>query len=251
MISVCMTTYNGEKFVEQQVNSILSQLTITDELIISDDCSTDGTMEILKSIRDPRVKIVTNQKTEQQYSFGYTSRNVENALKHAKGIYIFIPDQDDIWLTGHVTKLTDALVNADLVMSDCIIVDQDLNTLVESKFAGEGVKRGVLRNFIKSGYLGCCMAFRKEVLQYVLPFPKNVPHDLWIALTVDIRGTFKLLPEQTILYRRHDNNVSATPIIASNKNSNLPKNNHSLWFKINYRLILAKALIRFLLKKNE
>ena len=89
MISVCMATYNGEKYLREQVGSILTQLGENDELVVSDDGSTDSTIDILKSYNDPRIKIFINTGRH-----GVNS-NFENALRHADGDYIFLSDQDD------------------------------------------------------------------------------------------------------------------------------------------------------------
>ncbi|EXY58193.1 glycosyltransferase, partial [Bacteroides fragilis] len=91
LISVCIATYNGEKFIVEQLKTILSQLTDFDEIIISDDHSSDCTLSLIRSFRDPRIKIYLNENDK-----GYTS-NFENALKKATGEIIFIADQDDIW----------------------------------------------------------------------------------------------------------------------------------------------------------
>lgn len=92
MISVCMATYNGEEYIKEQLESILCQLGEMDEIIISDDGSTDNTLNIIESYNDSRIKIHINT---GKHGFVY---NFENALQKAKGEYIFLSDQDDIWL---------------------------------------------------------------------------------------------------------------------------------------------------------
>ena len=94
MISVCIATYNGEKYIKEQLLSILPQLGKKDEVIISDDHSTDNTLDIVKGLNDNRIKIVMNNREK-----GYTS-NFENALSYAIGDYIFLSDQDDIWMSN-------------------------------------------------------------------------------------------------------------------------------------------------------
>ncbi|MEK5777350.1 glycosyltransferase, partial [Acinetobacter nosocomialis] len=96
MISVCLATYNGEKYIVEQLTSILSQLSPTDEVIISDDHSTDETLLLIKSLNDPRIKIITNELGK-----GYT-KNFENAINHSSGDYIFLSDQDDVWVENKV-----------------------------------------------------------------------------------------------------------------------------------------------------
>ena len=90
MISVCMATYNGEKYIQEQIDSILCQLSKDDELVISDDHSTDATCDIIKSYNDRRIKLFLNELAK-----GVT-HNFENALLHSKGDIIFLADQDDV-----------------------------------------------------------------------------------------------------------------------------------------------------------
>jgi len=127
-VSVCIATYNGEKYIKEQLTSILIQLEDTDEIIISDDSSTDQTVEIIKSLDDKRISIFEHQ------IFKSHVYNFENALKHAKGDYIFLADQDDIWLPGKINKTLSLLQNNDLVLSDAIVVDENENILFESFF---------------------------------------------------------------------------------------------------------------------
>jgi len=241
MISVCMATYNGEKYIKEQLDSIIKQLNDDDEIVISDDGSTDKTISIINNYNDSRIKIYHHVKKKQKFKFGYVSKNFENALRNAKGDFIFLADQDDIWLGDKVEKQTLALQNADLVLSDCKIVDESLKVIVTSKFNLENVKIGFLKNIYKSGYLGCCMAFRKNTLEYILPFPKNVPHDLWIGLIANYKGKFNLQNNQLLLYRRHSNNISATNPLFLERKRNLPKNNNSLFFKLSYRFYILVA----------
>ena len=93
-ISVCIATYNGAKYIEEQVQSILYQLSEKDEIINSDDGSKDNTLAIIKSLNDARIKVIHNT-----LKHGLVS-NFENAIKHADGDYIFLSDQDDIWTSN-------------------------------------------------------------------------------------------------------------------------------------------------------
>lgn len=204
MISVCMATYNGEKYIKEQIDSILVQLESEDELIISDDGSTDKTIDIINSYKDSRIKLLANN------SHCYTA-NFENSLRHAKGDYIFLSDQDDVWLSGKVSRTINLLKNYDFVICNAVIVDSNLNVLNESRNELLLVKNGFLRNYIKTKYLGCCMAFTRNVLNFSLPFPTNHDlclHDAWIALICEFK--FRTYVDNTplILYRRHKNAIS-------------------------------------------
>ena len=95
MISVCMATYNGAQFIKEQIDSILCQLSTEDELIISDDGSTDETLSIINSYKDNRIKVFQHKAAEGS-AFIKATRNFENAMSHAVGDYIFLSDQDDM-----------------------------------------------------------------------------------------------------------------------------------------------------------
>ncbi|MDQ1095139.1 glycosyltransferase involved in cell wall biosynthesis [Chryseobacterium sp. SORGH_AS909] len=242
MISVCMATYNGEKYIKEQLDSILKQLSQNDEIIISDDGSNDETLSIIDRYNDSRIKVYHHTPKKQKFKFGYVSKNFENALIRAKGDFIFLSDQDDVWLDDKVTRQVGALQHADLVLSDCHIVDESLNSIFPSKFKLENVNVGFWKNLYKSGYLGCCMAFKRELLEYILPIPDDVPHDLWIGLVVKHKkNKFNLLNSPEIYYRRHKHNVSATSALLSEKEGNLPVNNNTMLFKLSYRWYTLKA----------
>lgn len=201
-----MATYNGETYIKEQLESILFQLEIDDEVIISDDISTDKTIETIKTFNDPRIHIYQNSKEK-----GYT-RNFENALEKATGDIIFLADQDDIWMHNKVQNMKKYLLEYDFVVSDNIIVDKNLNIIHESHFQIYKTKQGFIKNLLLPRYVGACMAFKKEVLQKSLPFPKNArlsAHDYWICLIAELFFKVYKLDEPLIKYRRHASNTSS------------------------------------------
>ncbi len=206
MISVCMATYNGEKYLREQVDSILAQLGNDDELIISDDGSTDSTIRILESYNDSRIKIFHNIKNHG------VNGNFENALNQANGDYIFLSDQDDVWIPGKVETCINALQTSKCVVHDCYVVDGNLIITSDSFFAERGSRSGFFHNWIKNGYLGCAMAFRREILELVLPIPLKLPvwHDIWIGVLCDIKFGVTFIPFKGIYFRRHSTNTSVT-----------------------------------------
>jgi len=206
MISVCMATYNGEKYIQEQIDSILAQLGPDDELVISDDLSIDTTLSIIKGYQDSRIKLFLH---EQNHGF---VRNFENALSHASGDVVFLADQDDIWMPYKIEDSLAALQNADFVVSDCITIDGQLNVLSNSRIKDFNIKTGFWRLMIKTRYLGCCMAFRKCVLEAALPFPANaylMEHDLWLAAVAECYFKTALIEKPLIKYRRHGTNASS------------------------------------------
>jgi glycosyltransferase involved in cell wall biosynthesis len=205
MISVCMATYNGMPFLVDQVNSILIQLGNDDELIVSDDGSSDGTLEWLVSIDDSRIRLLKNAGKKGPIG------NFQNALMHARGNFIFLSDQDDIWCDNKVELISQKLENFVLVVSDCSIINEEGATLDKSFFLSRHSGAGIFRNLYKNSYLGCCMAFRSELLKFALPFPNGIHmHDWWLGLVAEMVGKVCFLPEPLMQYRRHQNNYSET-----------------------------------------
>ena len=226
-ISVCIATYNGEKFIYDQLQSILVQLSENDEVVVSDNYSSDNTIKIIESISDSRIKILFLKKST-------LIKNFENALLHSSGDYIFLADQDDIWLPGKVEIMVKGLKSYDLVVSDCVVANDDLQTICTSFYSINRSRSGFFKNIIKNSYVGCCMAFNRKTLEASLPFPENIPmHDWWIGLVGELIGKVIFLDNKLILFRRHDSNASIT----GNK-STFP-----LIIRFKWRFILAKEII--------
>lgn len=231
MISVCMATYNGEKYIREQMDSILQQLGEGDELIISDDLSSDKTVEIIKSYKDKRIKLYIHGDNH-----GFV-RNFENVLVHADGDIIFLSDQDDIWMPDKVKVTIAALANCDFTVSDCITINENEQVISQSRIKDYNIKTGFWRLMIKTRYLGCCMAFRRSVLEAALPFPENaylMEHDLWLAAVAECYFKTSLIEEPLIKYRRHGGNVSSG---GASKGYSVP-------IKIYRRLYRLKCLAR-------
>lgn len=200
MISVCMATYQGEPFVQEQLASILSQLGEGDEVVISDDCSTDGTLRVVEQLADPRIRVLENPT-----NLGY-SRNFEHALGNARGDIVFIADQDDVWLPGKVTTMLEALEHHDLVVSDVVVVDGELAEIHPSHFDFHGTRAGFVRNLLQTRYIGAAMAMHRRVLDLALPLPRNTTlcaYDYWIAVVAELYFDVGLVERPLMLYRRH------------------------------------------------
>ncbi|MGK4076596.1 glycosyltransferase [Bacteroides sp. CACC 737] len=234
MISVCLASYNGESYIREQIDSILSQLSRDDELIISDDSSLDNTVDIVKSYNDDRIKLISFVRDKSIYkkSSRLITTNFENALMYAKGEHIFLSDQDDIWLPGKVQMCLAALKQADLVVHDCIVVNSIKERLYDSYFDLIKIHGGFYSNFLKIKYLGCCMAFNRNILDAVLPMKPYIAHDTWFCLLSELLFKTARLPQQLVLYRRHENNMSTATETSCNP----------LWFKIYYRIPILLAV---------
>ncbi len=204
-ISVAMATYNGEKYITEQIDSILKQLSENDELIISDDGSTDKTIKIIEKYKDKRIKLLKGPHNGVKQNFA-------NAITNCKGKYIFLSDQDDVWLEKKVDKVLNTFENekCTCVLHDNIVFDSASGkTIIESFFKYRHCQSGALKNIIKNSYIGCCMAFSREIIDEILPIPNKIEmHDQWIGIISDLYGKTSLLEEKLIKYRRHDSNVS-------------------------------------------
>ena len=236
-ISVCMATYNGAKYITEQLQSILSQLGENDEVVISDDGSSDNTRELIGAISDNRIRLVINGGSK-----GYTS-NFENALRLSTGDYIFLSDQDDVWLPGKVNNFIKLFKHYDFIVSDCIVVDCQLNCVNPSHFKIHNVKQGFIRNYLLPRYVGACMGFKRVVLQQALPFPpqrKYVAHDYWLSLIAELKFKVCVLDEPYLLYRRHSNNTSNGGARSTN----------SLYHKLMVRVVSGYCLFKRIMLDN-
>lgn len=204
-ISVCMATYNGARYLRPQLDSILDQLGPDDELLVQDDGSSDETPEILRSYDDPRIQLVANER-----NLGVIS-TFERCLARARHDIVFLADQDDEWLPGKLDAMVAHFLDPHVtgVVTDALIVDADNAVTGDSIFPHFHSGPGVLHNFVKNSYLGCCMAVRRDVLAVALPVPRSVrTHDGWIGITADMMGEVVFLPTPYVRYRRHGANLS-------------------------------------------
>lgn len=235
MISVCMATYNGARFIREQIDSILLQLGADDELIVSDDGSTDGTLEILAeyATADARVRVLHHEKKNLAYAkikhsrnFYYATDNFENALRQAKGDYIFLADQDDVWLPEKKSKMIASLQenDSDCVMCNFSTVDERGKIMQKNGLKKNPISKTIFFRIIKSRLIGSSMVLKKCVLEKSLPFPKFLlAHDLWLGC---FSKKITFFDEPLTLYRRYEGNVS----------SGIDKSKNSFLYKIAYRL---------------
>ncbi len=205
-ISVALAAYKGEQFIAEQLDSILPQLGENDEIIVSDDFPQGFTRDVIEQYanKDKRIKYIEGR------SKGVVE-NFENALRACSGDVIFLCDQDDVWMPDKVSCVMAEIANgADLVLHDAAVTDGDLNITEPSFFAIHGSNADFRHNLIRNTFVGCCMAFTKQVALDTLPFPKELPmHDWWIALSA-IKLGYKvvLLDKPLIKWRRHGDNVT-------------------------------------------
>ena len=207
-IGVVIATYNGSKYIKEQIESIINQTALSDLVIVSDGNSSDDTVDICCSLLKNagfESKLLTSEK---QLS---VVENFEKAYKNCNCDYVFFCDQDDVWLPDKVESVMTEIRNgACLVLHDASVTDADLNITDESYFFFFFSNASLIDNMIKNSFVGCCMAFTKELMSETLPFPADLPmHDWWIALVAlkKNRRTV-LLNKPLILWRRHGDNVT-------------------------------------------
>ncbi len=226
-ISVAMATFNGEKYIKEQLDSILVQLNKNDEVIISDDGSTDNTVSIINSYNDSRIKLING-------THNGIKKNFENAINNCNGKYIFLSDQDDIWEPNKINKVLETFnkYHCSCVIHDCVVFNSDNNEIIyNSFFSFRKSKKGIIKNIIKNSYIGCCMAINSNIKDKILPIPNDIyMHDQWIGLICEKNNGSIFINDKLIRYRRHNNTVT-----------NLKHN--SILKMIKYRICLIKRII--------
>ena len=240
MVSVCLTTHNGEKFILKQIKSITSQLGNDDELIISDDNSTDNTLGIINSICDKRIKIY-NFASEYPKEKRWTlinhriSFNFLNAINHSKGDIILFSDQDDIWLDNKIETIKASLKEKDLVISNFSIIDENDVILKKKFYSNFRFIYPFWLYALSPHFTGCAMGFKRWILDIALPFPNEIScgHDNWIGLCAMKFGKIGYIPEPLFMHRVHSSNNS----FLAKKSSN------SFLMKLNWRLCAFFAII--------
>ncbi|MDR2423258.1 MAG: glycosyltransferase family 2 protein [Prevotellaceae bacterium] len=209
LISVALATCNGEKFIREQLNSILWQTYPNFEIVIADDCSTDSTPEILKEYAEkyPNVSIYPNVQKVGMV------KNFEKALRHCKGDFIAFADQDDIWLPDKLQYLFSNIDdNTTMIYHDSAYIDVNGNFM--NKRASDYRKFISGRNlFMMNETSGLCIyghasMFCKTLLEKALPLCEHISHDGWIIYIAMLEGNLKALPDAKVLYRQHGHNVS-------------------------------------------
>lgn len=239
-ISVCMATYNGEKYIKEQIESIIKNLNAEDEVIIVDDKSKDKTVSIIKSYNDKRIVLIKNEK-----NLG-VNKSFEIGINNCKNEYIFLADQDDIWIDGRVNKMLESLIEnqKSIVAGNQEFIDSfgkkiDYSTLELDMNDSEKKIKNMYRIFRGNAYYtGCAMAFKRDIKNKILPFPNYIEsHDLWIAKIGILENTIFHLQEKVLKRRIHGSNVSI--------------GNRSLTKKIKSRVIFLISVIEILIKRRK
>lgn len=207
LVSIVLCTYNGATFLEEQLQSLINQSYPHIEIVVSDDGSTDGTIAILKKYEHhPKIHLHLHSKNE-----GYI-KNFEKALGFIKGDFIAFSDQDDVWVPNKIDVLASNIREHLLVYSDSLLVNEygeNLNKKLSDislMYSGKSTRGFILWNVV----WGHTMLIKKELLQYCLPIPKAIPHDIWMAFKATTLGGIHYIDEVLTHYRQHANTVTTT-----------------------------------------
>lgn len=208
LVSIAMCTYNGERFIKEQLESILSQSYKNLEIIITDDCSCDNTREIIKnfSLKDSRIKYFFNEK-----NLGFI-KNFEKSISLCTGDYIALSDQDDIWVDEKIEIFLDKIRDSKLIYSDALLIDDKSNFLQDrlivphkNPISGSSPLSFLFTNCVS----GNTLMFERTLLKDILPMHNNLAfHDTWIALIASTKGSIVYHEKPLTLYRRYDDQVT-------------------------------------------
>ncbi|CAM4015524.1 glycosyltransferase [Arcobacter cloacae] len=208
LVSIAMCTYNGSRFIKEQLDSILDQTYDNLEIVIVDDNSKDNTVEIINEYiqKDKRIKLFENT-----YNLGFV-KNFEKAISLCVGDYIALADQDDIWKTNKLEIFLNEIKTNILIYSDSIVIDENSNISNKEFIRSNAnlVKGKCNKSFIFSNCVsGNTLMFKKEIIPYIIPIPLSVSfHDIWIAFVASTIGTITYTEESYTYYRRYNEQVT-------------------------------------------
>ncbi len=218
-VSVVLCTFNGERYLDAQLDSLLAQSRLPDEIVVHDDASTDGTWARLQAFAGrAAAQGVPVRLQRNPRNLGYV-RNFEQALQAASGELLFPCDQDDVWHRRRIAVCLEAFARDPalvLLHSDARLVDAGGQPLGQQLFQVLGVSAGELaamhagraldvllrRNIVT----GATMSLRRGLLAEALPVPAGWSHDEWLAMVAALRGRVDSLEQVTIDYRQHGAN---------------------------------------------
>ena len=262
-LSVALCTFNGGKFIEQQISSILNQTIKVDEIIVCDDKSADDTLLILKKLQvaNPCIVIFENEINLR------TTKNFEKAIQLCSGDYIFLADQDDLWNKQKVAKILTVFEenpHTEGVFSNANLIDENGSalsnkTIWNSVFFFENDMPKPI-NYIdlisKNGNVvtGATLCIKKSIKDFIFPFSEKILHDEWIASLLAFRNTLYYSSENLISYRVHENQQVGMKNL--NKTEKMNRNKRiiiGLEIPVSfqeYRLLMKKIFLKQVVIKN-
>lgn len=224
LVSVAMASFNGAKYIEEQLDTIINQTYKNIEIIMVDDCSTDNTIPIIERYQEkyPYIRLYKNI-----VNTGVT-KAFEKALSYCNGVFISIADQDDIWENNKIEILVNAMGEEDAVYSNSVLVDETGNSLnsdfksimnLQSYYSGAPL-------LLSNCPPGHSMMMKRDFLKTLFPFPGNVMYDLWIGYCAAANNGLKYVDMPLVKYRQHDTNTFGTK---ASKNKSKRKTSETLF----------------------
>lgn len=216
MIDILLTTYNGEKYLRSQIDSIFAQTYINWKIMVIDDCSTDKTCSIVTEYMDKypgKIELYKNDKNS-----GNPASNFFKLLNMSKSDYVMFCDQDDVWLENKIEMTINAMKNLEcensqmpiLIHTDLKVVDFKLNILSDSMFKYQKLDsnaKTLKEIIVQNNVTGCTVMLNKKLISMCNSIPENIiMHDWWVALIAAAFGVIGFVNEPTILYRQHESN---------------------------------------------
>ena len=205
LVSIAMATYNGEKYLSIQLDSLINQTYPNTEIVITDDCSTDNTIAIIKEyqIKYPFIRLF-----KKVVNTGVT-KTFEDSVRESKGKFIALCDQDDIWELDKITILMKEMGAEDAIYSNSILVDadgellnKDFNSVMKLRSYYSGVPF-LLANCVP----GHTILMKADFVKKILPFPKHIFFDKWISFCAAANNGIKYIDKGLVLYRQHASNT--------------------------------------------
>lgn len=212
-ICVLLATYNGEKYLKQQLDSLLEQTYENFQILVRDDGSADATVEILKAY--DVLLLEGGENLGAKKSFGVL---LEYAMQESDAQYFMFCDQDDVWLPDKIEKTVEKMLEVEsgdlqkpaLVHTDLSVVNEKLGTIANSFWRYEHIepaKNTLSRLLMQNTITGCTMMINRSLASLALPVPGEcIMHDWWLGLVAAAFGKIGYVPEQTIKYRQHGSN---------------------------------------------
>ncbi len=239
-VSIAMTTYNGESYLEEQLYSILKQDYPVAEIVICDDASTDQTKAILQSFSSKLITVHCNTS-----NLGYV-KNFQQAMQMCSGDYIALCDQDDIWLPNKISTQVDLMQQNKLsaVFSDATLIDDHGDEIDVGLWASLGLENRLAKGidfrafYLSNCVTGCTLMVTKELVNIACPFPDSVPHDWWLAYHAAHQNSLAFSKKKLVAYRQHSNNVIGVSGMGQKK-----------WFEMDWKRWLGTLSLRLKLRK--
>ncbi len=206
-VSIALCTYNGARYLREQLDSLLSQSHPNIEIVATDDASQDESQKVLHHYAslDSRVSVVTNSKR-----LGFSS-NFSATLQRCSGSYICPCDQDDIWHPDKITRLLKAIQGHDLVYCDSAMVNSEGVSLNRRLSQDRGMYSGrdPLTFLLTNCISGHAMLFRRSLLDRAKPFPSGIYYDWWISIVAATGNGVLYVDEPLVYFRRHQSTVTS------------------------------------------